>query len=267
VQTNSRGARASLAVGAATIVCAAAIVAFKSIAAPQSPRPVLIFAAASLQTVLDELAPDVGRETGHQVRTSYAATSALARQIENGAPADLFISADEEWLDYLAARGGIRPETRVNLARNELVLVAPRGRPGRLRIAPGFPLMQALGTGRLALADPDSVPAGRYAKAALMRLDVWPTVSERLAPADNVRAALVLVARGESPLGVVYRTDAIVDPRVAIVDVFPASTHPPIVYPAALTSSASPAAGSVLDYLRSSQAKAHFAEHGFQIDP
>lgn len=234
--------------------------------APQSPA-VLIFAAASLQTALDELTPAMSRVIEMPVRTSYAASSALARQIEAGAPADVFISADLEWMDYVATRGLIRTESRVNLLGNRLVLVAPASRPGTaLKIAPGFPLASALGNDRLAVADPSTVPAGKYARAALTSLGVWDSVAGKLAPAENVRAALLLVSRGETPLGIVYATDAAADRGVTVVDEFPASTHPPIVYPAALTSVSSPAAARVLTFLRGAVASAVFARQGFSIN-
>jgi molybdate transport system substrate-binding protein len=232
-------------------------------ASDSTDSEVLVFAAASMKTALDEGA--AGCEAAAQLnsRTSYAASSTLARQIEQGADADLFISADVEWMDYLAARGLIDASTRTNLVGNELVLIAPAAQPVSIRIAPGFPLLEALKDGRLALADPAVVPAGRYAKAALTTLGVWERVADRVAPADHVRAALMLVSRAEAPLGVVYRTDAIVDSNVVIVDAFPPSTHPPIVYPAAVTSGGSIGAKRMLDCLRTSDASSVFRRHGF----
>ncbi|HUL74733.1 MAG TPA: molybdate ABC transporter substrate-binding protein [Vicinamibacterales bacterium] len=233
--------------------------------APQ-PRDVLVFAAASLKTALDELAEPCRQATGAGLRASYAASSTLAKQLEEGAPAELFISADVEWMDYVADRHLIREDTRVNLVGNDLVLIAPASHTVALTIAPGFPLAAAIGRGRLAVGDPAAVPAGLYAKAALTSLGVWDAVAPHLASAENVRAALLLVSRGEAPLGIVYRTDAKVDPGVVIVDTFPDSTHPPIVYPAALTARASAAAASVLDYLRGPAARATFARQGFRTD-
>ncbi len=232
----------------------------------ESPQPgdVLIFAAASLQTALDALTPAIDRSTGAHVRVSYAASSALARQIEGGAPADLFISADLDWMDYVAERKLIRPDTRVNLLGNDLVLIAPAATPVSLHIAPGFPIAEALGSGRLAIADPDAVPAGKYGRAASTALGVWDRVAGKLAPAENVRAALLLVSRGEAPLGIVYRTDAMADPGVMVVDVFPDATHPRIVYPAALTVRASADAARVLAFLESAQAKAGVRQDGIQ---
>ena len=165
---------------------------------------------------------------------SFAASSALARQIGSGAPADLFISADEPWMDDVAKRGLVRPGTRVSFLANRLVLVAPAGRPVRLTIARGFPIARALGKGRLAMADPDTVPAGKYGRAALTVLGVWPQVTDRVARAENVRAALALVERGEAPLGIVYATDAQASQAVRVVGTFPAARHPPFRYPLAL---------------------------------
>ena len=186
---------------------------------------------------------------------SYAATSALAKQVEQGADADVFISADLAWMDYLAERNLIDPKTRFNLLANQLVLIAPKDSEITTTIAPGFPLAKLLGDGRLAIAGVDAVPAGKYGKAALQSLGVWDDVKDKLAQAENVRAALRLVSRAEAPLGIVYASDAKADPNVKVVGVFPADSHPPIVYPAAkLAASRSPAADGFLDYLRSSAA-------------
>src|SRR5262245_49494158 len=182
---------------------------------------VLVFAAASLKEVLDEIVAAAQPSIDGTIRVSYAASSALARQIEAGAPAHLFISADTEWMDYLAGQNLIQSATRVDLVGNSLVLIAPAAEPVRLKIEKGFGLAAALGSGRLAVADPAAVPAGKYARAALKSLGVWNSIADRLAPADNVRSALALVARGEAPLGIVYRTDALVEPKVRIVDAFP----------------------------------------------
>jgi molybdate transport system substrate-binding protein len=227
------------------------------------PAGIVVFAAASLQSVLDELTPAIEHATGVRIRTSYAASSALARQIESGAPAELFVSADVAWMDYLAQRNLIRSETRVDLLGNQLVLIAPAGRSPSLKIAPGFAIASVLGSNRLALADPAAVPAGKYAQAALTSLGVWNTVSNKLAAAENVRAALVLVSRGETPLGIVYKTDALADRGVVIVDTFPPATHPRIVYPAALTTASTAGAGRVLAFLRGAEARTVFVRHGF----
>ena len=231
--------------------------------APQPAGDVLVFAAASLQTALDDLAEPARAATGVRMRVSYAASSALARQIENGAPADLYIAADLDWMEYLAARGLIRTDTRVSLLGNRLVLIAPRDSPIALTLSPGVRLAAALGRDRLAMGDPAAVPAGKYARAALTHLGVWDAVASRIAAAENVRAALLLVSRGEAPLGIVYRTDALADPRVRIVDTFPESSHPVITYPAALTRTARPAAGRLFDFLKSDRARVVFEQQGF----
>lgn len=244
------------------LVCAASLASIPVRAQAAKPS-VLIFAAASLQTALDELAEPIQRATGTSVRMSYAASSALAQQIVEGAPADVFVSADLEWMDYVAARKLIRPDSRVNLLGNRLVLIAPRDEPVKLSIGPGFGLAKALGSGRLAVADPAAVPAGKYARAALTALGVWDSVANRIAPAENVRGALLLVSRGEAPLGIVYATDAKANPGVVIVDTFPATSHPAIVYPVAITSTGSSAAVAVLGFLRSDAAWSTFEKQGF----
>ena len=223
-----------------------------------------VFAAASLTEVLEAAAEAYRSRTGIPVRISFAASSALARQIESGAPADVFISADEAWMDYLAARKLIRTEGRLDIASNTLVLVAPISGSLNLRIAPGFPLARALGPrGRLALADPASVPAGKYAQAALMHLGVWASVADRLIPADNVRTALNFVSLGEAPAGIVYETDARNNNRVRVVDRFPAGSHDPIRYPAAATVKGGPAADGFVRFLLDPQVQEIFRKAGF----
>jgi molybdate transport system substrate-binding protein len=228
------------------------------------PQAILLFAAASLKNALDDIDQTWRRDTGKPVTASYAASSTLAKQIENGAPADLFISADTEWMGYLEQRKLLKPDSRSNLLGNTLVLIAPAKSDVALTIAPGFPLAAALGGGRLAMADPASVPAGKYGKAALEKLGVWSSVASRIAAAENVRAALLLVARGEAPLGIVYATDAAVEPGVRIVAAFPSDTHPPIVYPIALmAASQNPNAPALLAYLHGAAARAQFQKAGF----
>lgn len=225
--------------------------------------PVTVFAAASLQEALTAVGA-AWTAPGRTVRTSFGASSAMARQIAQGAPADLFLSADLEWMDWLAQRRLIAPASRRNLLSNRLVLIAPARSRTTLRIGRDMPLARALGSGRLAVADVTAVPAGRYAKAALTTLGVWPSVAQKLLPAENVRAALLYVSRGEAPLGVVYATDARADPGVRVVGTFPADSHPPILYPAALTTqSRHPQAGAFLRYLQSPRAMAIFRRHGF----
>jgi molybdate transport system substrate-binding protein len=234
-------------------------------AATAQPGQLTVFAAASLKNALDDIERQRQTDTGKEARISYAASSTLAKQIEAGAPADLFISADEDWMDYLAQRGLIDPQSRVDLLSNELVLIAPKDSAVQVAIGPGFPLAQLLADGHLAMGDPASVPAGKYGKAALTALGVWDTVSGRLAAADSVRAALALVARGEAPLGIVYRTDAAVEPGVKIIGLFPDETHPPIVYPMALTRSAPADAAAFAAYLRGATARALFEKQGFTV--
>ena len=198
---------------------------------------------------------------------SFGASSSLARQIESGSPADLFVSADSEWMDYLEQRGLMRPRTRRNLVGNRLVLVAPADSNVTLAITPKFAIRAALGQGRLATGDPDSVPVGRYARAALTTLGVWDSVADRLVRADNVRGALMFVARGEAPLGIVYETDARAEPGVRTVGVFPTGSHPSIVYPVALTTSAAADAERFEAFLMSEDAHRVFVALGFTILP
>ncbi|MGB5082893.1 MAG: molybdate ABC transporter substrate-binding protein [Burkholderiales bacterium] len=226
----------------------------------------VVFAAASLKEALDAQILAFEPRVGNGTAASYAASSALARQIEHGAPADLFISADVAWMDYLDERRLIDGGSRVELLSNRLALISPRASSINLAIVPGFSLGEALGRSRLAMADPDHVPAGKYAKAALEALGAWTEVSGRIARSENVRSALVLVARGEAPLGIVYRTDALAERRVRVVAEFPVSSHPRIVYPAAVTaSSGSLVARSLLRYLRSPAARAVWEKHGFDV--
>lgn len=252
---------------AGLLVAAVAALGLGSVApaAAQGAGPT-VFAAASLKTALDEIGVVWTAKTGKKAAVSYAAASALAKQIEQGAPADLFVSADVDWMDFLAAKGLIRPESRVNLLTNTLVLIAPAGSPAEPKIAKDFPLAATIGDGRLATGDVRSVPVGKYAKAALTTLGVWAAVEPRIAGAENVRAALSLVARGEARYGIVYGSDARSEPKVMVVDTFPAASHPPIVYPAAITKEAtSPDAAAYLDFLKSPEAAKIFAAQGFAV--
>jgi len=230
--------------------------------------PILIFAASSLTNLLDAMKPELERAAGGPVSISYASSATLARQIEAGAPADLFISADEAWMDYVASRRLVRAGDVVRIARNRLVLIAPASSNVQLSIKPGFTLSETLGTGRLAVGDPASVPAGKYAKSALEALGVWGSVHGKLAPGENVRVALQFVARGECPLGIVYATDAKAEPGVRVVDTFPdAVVTPPITYPAALTAARSnPAAVRLLQFLGTADAKRTLQRFGFLVD-
>lgn len=255
-----------LVVFAATCLAAAWLLAATAAAAPQEPG-VTVYAAASLTNVLQAVGAEYTRASGVPVKFSFAASSVLARQIEAGAPADVFLSADREWMDYLEQRGAIAAATRANVLGNRLALIAPADSRVELEIGPNFALRRALGRGRLATGDPDTVPAGRYARAALTALGVWSGVEDRLVRADDVRAALAFVARGEALLGIVYATDARVDRRVRIVALFPEGTHPPIVYPVALTTSARPAAAGFVAFLRSPAARAAYERAGFAALP
>lgn len=231
------------------------------------PAPVTVLAAASLKTVLDGIATD-WQGLGHPpINVVYASSSALARQVEAGLAADVFISADRDWMDYLADRNLIQPASRVDLLGNRIVLIAPAGSTlTTIRIAPQFPLAALLGDGRLAIGNVQSVPAGKYGKAALESLGVWNQVEARLAQAENVRAALMLVARGEAPLGIVYGTDAAAESAVRDIGAFPDHTHPPIVYPAGLlAASKQPEATPFFAFLQGSEAAVAFERAGFLV--
>jgi molybdate transport system substrate-binding protein len=242
---------ASMAVGAGSPVAA-------------QDKSITLFAAASLKNAVDEINARLTARSGIKVVASYAASSALMKQIEQGAPADVFASADLDWMDYGAQKKLIQDDTRLNLLGNRLVLIAPKeSRLGSVTIAPGFDLAGLAGDGRIATGDARAVPAGKYAKAALEKLGSWAAAEKKFAFAENVRAALVLVARGEVPLGIVYETDAKVEPNVKVVGTFPAESHPPIVYPVALTAIARPDAAQYLAHLRSQEAKAVFERYGF----
>ncbi len=226
----------------------------------------VVFAAASLKTALGAASAAWAKETGRATSISYAGSNALAKQIEAGAPADLFLSADLAWMDDAEAKGTIRPDTRINLLRNALVLVAPRGAAPKLTLAPGVDLARALAGGRLAMGHVEAVPAGKYGRAALDTLGAWDGVKGQIAQAENVRAALLLVARGEAPLGIVYATDAASEPGVEVVATFPEDSHPPIVYPVALTKESRNAdAAAFLGYLRSPAARPFFEQQGFVV--
>lgn len=229
-------------------------------------RELTVFAAASLTDVLQEAGNAYTAKSQVAVRFSFAASSALARQIESGAPADAFVSADQEWMDYLADRKLVAAGTRTDVATNALVLVAPAASTLQLAIAPRFALAQALGRhGRLATGDPQTVPAGRYAKAALTRLGVWDSVAGRIIAADNVRTALNFVALGEAPLGIVYATDVRGSARVRTVATFSPDAHDPITYPAAATRRGGTRAAEFVQFLRSEEAHRIFRQHGFGI--
>lgn len=245
----------------------AALLAFSLwLPAQAADKPaLLIYAAASLTNVFEELGKQYQSQHQQSVKFSFAASSTLARQIEAGASADVFVSADIDWADYLQSRNLLKPETRRNLLGNRLVLVAPTDSDMRLQIAPNFGLAAALGRGRLSIGDPDSVPAGKYARAALTALGVWSGVADKLVLGDSVRTTLAFVSRGEAPFGIVYETDAFIDKKVRIVDVFPADTHAAIVYPIALTRTAQPDAAAFIDFLQTPASEAAFKKYGFSV--
>lgn len=235
------------------------------LAAPGFAALPLVLAAASLQESLNAAADAWAR--GHHARPvlSFASSAALAKQIDAGAPADIFISADEMWMDDVAKHGLVKAGTRVSFLRNRLVLVAPATSAKPVAIKPGFPLARLLGGGKLAMGEVNSVPAGKYGREALTKLGIWNAVAPRVAGADNVRSALALVERGEVPYGIVYATDALASKRVKIVGVFPESSHAPITYPIALlTASTNPEADGFRRFLISPAGKAIFRRYGFQ---
>ena len=227
---------------------------------------ITVFAAASLKNALDDIDTAFTKATGVKVTASYEASSALARQIEQAAPADVFISADLRWMDYVAERKLIKPETRANLLGNKLVLIAPKdSKIDKISIGPGFDLAKLAGDGRIAVADVKAVPAGLYAKAALEKLGSWAAAEPKLAQAENVRATLAFVARGETPVGIVYETDAKIEPKVKIIGVFPDDSYPPVTYPVAAVATAKSAATRYVDFLRSNAAKTIFERYGFSF--
>ncbi|WP_265500803.1 molybdate ABC transporter substrate-binding protein [Paracoccus beibuensis] len=237
-----------------------------TLAGPVLAEEVTVFAAASMKTALDRIAADFESRTGHDVTLVFAGSNLLARQISEGAPADVFLSASPQWMDVVEAEGLVVPGTRADLLGNDLVLVS--GNPDRqtVEVGPGLDLRQLLGDGRLAMALVDSVPAGQYGKAALTSLGLWDSVADRVAQADNVRAALALVATDEAPLGIVYATDAAADPGVTVVGRFPSASHPPITYPVALlTGAADPADRAFLDALSDPAAQQVFRDQGFAL--
>ena len=232
----------------------------------QDDAGLTVFAAASLKEALDEAAAAYRKQTGVPVRVSYAASSALARQIEQGAPADVFFSADLEWMDYLQKRNRLDVATRRSLLGNRLVLIAPRASKAQVDLRRPATLLAALGDGRLAVGQTRTVPAGKYAKASLESLSLWNGVRPRLAESESVRAALMLVARGETPLGIVYASDAKAEPGVRVVATFPEDSHPPIVYPvAALRGARAAQATRFVQWLASPAADALFTKRGFTV--
>jgi molybdate transport system substrate-binding protein len=252
------------------IILAAVAAAFVASAVPQTAsaqdKSITVFAAASMKNALDDVDTAYTKKTGIKVVASYDASSALMKQIEAGAPADAFISADLKWMDYGSQKKLIKDDTRVNLLGNQLVLIAPKdSKIDNVTIKPGFDLAKLAGDGRIATGDVKAVPVGIYAQAALQKLGVWDAVEPKMAMTQNVRAALTLVARGEAPLGIVYSTDAKVEPGVKIVAAFPDDSHEPIIYPVAATVIAKPDVTSYLAFLRSGEAKTIFEKYGFVV--
>jgi len=250
------------------LVAFAAVIAIATAALPalSQEKSIVVFAAASMKNALDDVDAAFTAKDGIKVVASYAASSALMKQIEQGAPADVFLSADVNWMDYGSKKKLIKDDWRFNLLGNRLVLIAPKdSKIDNVTIGPGFDLAALVGNGRIAVGDVRAVPAGLYAKAALEKLGAWAAVEAKLAMAENVRAALVLVARGEAPLGIVYETDAKIERGVKIVGVFPEDSHPPIIYPVALTLTAKPDAATYLAFLRTQAAKSVFERYGFSF--
>ena len=250
-----------LAALAATVAIAAA-----PLAANAQDKSITVFAAASMKNALDDVDAAYTKQSGVKVVASYDASSALMKQIEGGAPADVFVSADLKWMDYGSQKKLIKDDTRVNLLGNTLVLIAGKdSKIDNVTIGPGFDLAKLAGDGRIATGDVKAVPVGIYAQAALEKLGVWSAVEPKMAMTANVRAALILVARGEAPLGIVYSTDAKVEPGVKVVGVFPDDSHDPIIYPVAATATAKPDATPYLAFLRSQAAKTIFESYGFAV--
>jgi molybdate transport system substrate-binding protein len=227
-------------------------------------KTLVVFAAASMKNALDDIDTAFTAKTGVKVSASYAASSTLAKQIEQGAPADIFVSADTDWMDYAIGKKNINEATRVNLLGNSIVLIAPKdSKIDDVAIGPDFDLAKLAGDGKIATGDVKAVPVGKYAKAALEKLGAWQAAEPKFAMAESVRAALTLVARGEAVLGIVYSTDAKVEPGVKIVGTFPADSHPPIIYPVAATATAKPEANDYISFLRSQAAKTVLEKYGF----
>jgi len=249
-------------------VFAAFVLLCGSAAAPAlaQDKTLVAFAAASMKNALDDVDAAYTAKTGAKVVASYAASSTLAKQIEQGAPADIFVSADTDWMDYAVGNKTVNAATRVDLLGNSIVLIAPKDSAiENVTIGPGFDLAKLAGAGKIATGDVKAVPVGKYAKAALEKLGAWQAAEPKFAMAESVRAALTLVARGEAALGIVYSTDAKVEPGVKIVGTFPADSHPPIIYPVAATTTAKPEAADYLAFLRTAAAKAIFEKYGFKF--
>jgi molybdate transport system substrate-binding protein len=260
-------AHGALPMSRLSVLFSAFIVLLASLSpAAAEDKTITVFAAASMKNALDEIDAAYTAKTGVKFSVSYAASSVLAKQIEQGAPADVFVSADTDWMDYATSKKAINEPTRVNLLGNSIVLIAPKdSKIDNVTIAQGFDLAKLAGDGKIATGDVKSVPAGKYAKAALEKLGAWQAAEPKFAMAESVRAALTLVARGEANLGIVYSTDAKVEPGVKIVGTFPADSHPAIIYPVAATTTAKPETGDYLAFLRTSAAKTILEKYGFKF--
>lgn len=251
---------------AAALLAAIASVALPAQAQSANADTLVVFAAASLKNALDDANAAFTKATGIKVTASYAASSALARQMDSGAPADVFISADLKWMNYVADKKLIKADSRTNLLGNRLVLIAGKdSKLSTVKIEPGFDIAALAGNGRIAVADVKAVPAGLYAKAALEKLGAWAKAEPKLAMGENVRATLAFVARGETPIGIVYETDAKVEPNVKIIATFPDGSYPPVTYPVAATSNAKAGTAKYLAFLRGDAAKAIFEKYGFSV--
>jgi molybdate transport system substrate-binding protein len=250
----------------AGIFVALFVLAAAAVPAAAQEKTITVFAAASMKNALDDIDAAYTAKTGVKITVSYGPSSGLAKQIEQGAPADVFISADTDWMDYAISKKNINESTRVNLLGNTIVLIAPKdSKVDNVNIGQGFDLAKLAGDGKIATGDVKSVPVGKYAKAALEKLGSWQAAEPKFAMADNVRAALLLVARNEAALGIVYSTDAKVEPGVKIVGTFPADSHPAIIYPVAATTTAKPETADYLAYLRSTAAKNILEKYGFKF--
>jgi molybdate transport system substrate-binding protein len=251
----------------AALVASALVVSVWAASAADSNGPLVVFAAASLTDAINDTGAACTKATGVVFKPSYAASSALAKQIEAGAPADIFMAADEEWMDYLEKKDLLAKGTRHDLLGNKLVLIAPADSAATVKISTGPALLKSIGTARVATGDPDSVPVGKYAKAALTKMGAWDALEPKLVRAENVRAALSYVARGEAPFGIVYATDAQIEKKVKTLDTFPAATHPPILYPVAVTAKAKDNAGArkFVQCLSSKSAADTFEKYGFSL--
>jgi molybdate transport system substrate-binding protein len=249
----------------ATLLVALLALTFGNAIAAEDSKSIVVFGAASLTDALTEVGSAFTKETGIAIKPSFAASSALAKQIESGAPADVFFPADEEWMDYLEKKKLLAPGSRRDVLANKLVLVAPSQSSASVKITTGPQLVAAVGNARVATGDPDSVPVGKYAKAALTKLGAWEQIEPRLVRAENVRMALAYVARGEAAFGIVYLTDARIDKNVKLLDMFPENSHPPIRYPIALTAKASPEAQRFSQFVSGRQAAAIFEKYGFSL--